>query len=236
MKKFSLFISAITIALSAIAQDISVPEPDFIHGYYHVTSESTFQSLPKEHGTFKKHESTFGKIGKIAEGAADIAGAAGGIAGATGNIGGAINGMRGAMGAASVASAASSINALAGYEGWDITFEGKNSTYSISAGEYINIIYREADNLTDPQELLRVVRLGNGKKDRKIRWKTMSYGLLGSKDATKNGYLPFEGKKYGESSYLITIPGSSLEKGEYAIITGSVEASTVIPVATFSIQ
>lgn len=236
MKKYIIGLSSILVALGAIAQDITVPEPEFIHGFYHVTSESTFQSLPKEQGTFKKHESGLAKFGKIAEGAAGIAGAAGGIAGATGNLGGAINGMRGAMGAASAASAASTINTLAGYEGWDIAFDGKNSTYSMAAGQDMHIIYRDVDNLTDPQEMLRVVRLGNGKKDRKIRWKTMSYGLLGTKDASKDGYLPFSGAKYGESSYLITIPGDALQKGEYAIITGSVESSLVIPVVTFSVQ
>ena len=59
---------------------------------------------------------------------------------------------------------------------------------------------------------------------------------LTPRQCCKNGYLPFEASKFGESSYLITIPASALETGEYGIISPSMVESTVIPIATFSIQ
>ncbi len=121
-------------------------------------------------------------------------------------------------------------------EGMDIVFSGKESSYTVSANEPTRFIVREADNLTDPFDIMRVVQLKKGKKDRKIRWMNLSSSLLGGEEATKKGYLQFSGEKYGESSYLITIPQGQLEEGEYGIIIGNEANATVIPVATFSVR
>ena len=60
--------------------------------------------------------------------------------------------------------------------------------------------------------------------------------LLGTEDAQKAGYVQFEGHKYGEQSYLLTIPASEMTSGEYGIFYMSIITATAIPVGTFSIQ
>lgn len=237
MKKIITFLVTSFFALNSWCQVISVPEPEFLHGYYHLTSDSTFRKMNKESGTFRKHESKFSKLAKIGGVAADVAGAAGGVVlGTAGSAGTAIGGLRTMTTASSIGNAAGSLGSLAGFEGMDIVFEGKSSPFVVEEGKTVRIIYKNGDNELDPLEIMRVVRFKNGKKNRRIRWINLSSELLGSEEASSNGFLPFEGSKYGEKSYLITIPGEFLEKGEYGIIVGAACASTVIPVATFSVQ
>ncbi len=236
MKKSSLLGLALSIALTASAQNsISVPEPEFKNSYIHLTSDSTFGKLPKESGQFKKHESKTSKFAKIASGIADVAGTVGVGAALGGNIGTAMGAIQTMSTASSVASAAGTLDLLAGYNGMDIVFEGKESGYTVPMGEDVRIIYRAESNDTDPMDFLRVVQFKKGKKDRRIQWMTVTPSLLGSAKERKNGYLPFEATKFGESSYLITIPASSLEEGEYGIVSPSMVDSTIIPIATFSI-
>lgn len=237
MKKLALAVLAVAVNLGLVAQNVSVSEPEFLHGYIHLTSDSTFVSMPKEAGAFKKHESKFSRIAKIGSAAAGVAGAVGGVVTASaGSVGTAIGGLRTMGAASSVGSAAGSLGYLTGFEGMDIVFTGKSSPYAVTSGNDIRIIYRNESNEIDPLEIMRVVKFKEGKKDRKIRWMNMSSGLLGGEEASSNGYLAFTAKKYGESSYLITIPAEQLQKGEYGIIVGCAELSTAIPVATFSVQ
>ena len=60
--------------------------------------------------------------------------------------------------------------------------------------------------------------------------------MIGSKETKDAGYVPFEARKYGESSYLITIPASELEKGEYGIFYLSIVTASTIPVGTFGVK
>lgn len=60
--------------------------------------------------------------------------------------------------------------------------------------------------------------------------------MLGTSDAEKIGYANFSGHRYGNGSYIITIPTTETSKGEYAIFYMSMASATEIPVATFSIQ
>lgn len=237
MKKTILTIIAAALSMSAVAQTtITVPEPEFINGYYHLTSDSTYAEFAKEQGELKKKESVLGKIGKYADSAAGLAGSLAGLGAATGNFGTALGGLQAMTGAGSVANATSAINNLTGLEGFDIVFNGKNSSYTIPEGSEVKFIYRASSNDTDPRDMMRIVKFKGEKKKRSIHWINITSSLLGSSDATNNGYVDFTGKKYGESSYLITISSNNLPKGEYGIILGSVEVSAVIPVATFSVQ
>ena len=237
MKNHLLLFSSLVAAFQVSAQSISVPEPELLHGYIHLTSDSTFNALPKERGEFKKHESKLSKFAKVGSAVAGAAGAVGaGMMGLGGSVGTVVAGARTITTAASVSSAVGTLDLLSGMEGMDIVFSGKESSYTVSANEPMRFIVREADNLTDPLDIMRVVQLKKGKKDRKIRWMNLSSSLLGGEEATKKGYLQFSGEKYGESSYLITIPQGQLEAGEYGIIIGNEANATVIPVATFSVR
>ena len=60
--------------------------------------------------------------------------------------------------------------------------------------------------------------------------------LIGSEETQKAGYITFTGHKYGEKSYLLTIPAAEMEKGEYGIFYMSIISAAAIPVGTFSVK
>ena len=238
MKK-SIFAIAMTLtAVSASAQGVKVAEPEFINSYCILTSDSTFATLPKESGTIGKHQNKVSKWSKIIGGAADIVGAGGMIGAATaGSVGGVINGVRVMGSAAGVANAAGTVSGLAGSSGMDIIFKGGHSSYSFKAdGSNVRLLIKGESNETDPMDCYRIVRFKNSKKERRIQWIEFEPALIGSDETKKAGYVQFEGHKYGNQSYLLTIPASEMEKGEYGIFYMSIITATTIPVGTFSVK
>lgn len=238
MKKSIFAIAMMLTAVSASAQEVKVAEPEFINSYCILTSDSTFATLPKESGTIGKHQNKVSKWSKIIGGAADIVGAGGMIGAATaGSVGGVINGVRVMGGAAGVANAAGTVSGLAGSSGMDIIFKGGHSSYSFKAdGSNVRLLIKGESNETDPMDCYRIVRFKNSKKERRIQWIEFEPALIGSDETKKAGYVQFEGHKYGNQSYLLTIPASEMEKGEYGIFYMNIITATTIPVGTFSVK
>ena len=238
MKQNVIASAMMLTAVSASAQEVKVAEPEFINSYCILTSDSTFAALPKESGTIGKHENKVKKWSKWIGGAADIVGAGGMIGAATaGSVGGVINGVRVMGGAAGVASAAGTVSGLAGSSGMDIIFKGGHSSYSVNAdGNNVRLLIKGDNNETDPMDSYRIVRFKESKKERRIQWIEFESALIGSDETKKAGYVQFEGHKYGNQSYLLTIPASELEKGEYGIFYMSIITATTIPVGTFSVK
>jgi hypothetical protein len=139
-------------------------------------------------------------------------------------------------GAAGVASAAGTVSNLAGSSGMDVIFKGKHSTYSVRSGQDVRLLIKGENNDTDPMDTYRIVRFNTSKKERRIQWIEFESSLIGSDETKKAGYVPFEGHKYGQQSYLLTIHASELEKGEYGIFYMSIITASSIPVGTFSIE
>lgn len=237
MKKLLLSVAMLLAAGSAFAQ-VNVQEPEFINSYCILTSDSTYATLPKESGTLAEHKSKVKKWTKWLKGAADLAGAGGMIGAATaGSLSGLSTGLRVMGGAAGVSSAAGTVSSLAGSSGMDIVFKGGHSSYSFKAdGQDARLLIKGETNEVDPMDCYRIVRFNASKKERKIQWMEFESALIGSEDTKKAGYVPFTGHKYGEQSYLIIIPASELEKGEYGIFYMSIISATAIPVGTFGIN
>ncbi len=237
MKTVVLTIAMMLTVVSAIAQEIKVSEPEFVNSYCILTSDSTYDVLPKESGTIGKHKNKVKKWAKLIGGAADIVGAGGMIGAATsGSIGGLVTGVR-VMGAASgVASAAGTVSGLAGSAGMDVIFKGGHSSYNIKGGQDVRLIIKGEKNDTDPTDTYRIVRFQTSKKERRIQWMEFESSLIGSDDTKKAGYISFKGHKYGEQSYILTIPAVELEEGEYGIFYMSIISATAIPVGTFSVK
>lgn len=235
MKK--LFISLVLLSASVVgfAQQVTAPEPEFIGSYCMLTSDSTYVVLPKENGKVEKHQNKFSKFSKIAGAVSDL-GFAGGMVGlSTGSMSGLETGVRVMGTAAGVGLAADAVNTLAGVEGMDIAFAGGKSAHSIkNDGKNIRLLIKAEKNDYDPMGIYRIVRFKASKKDRRIQWLTL-HAVLGSSDAQKKGYLSFSGHKYGNQSYLLTIPASELEPGEYGIISIAVASAQEIPFGTFCI-
>ena len=238
MKKSLISMVMMLTAVSASAQELKVAEPEFINSYCILTSDSTFATLPKESGAIGKHQNKVSKWSKIIGGAADIVGAGGMIGAATaGGVGGVINGVRVMGSAAGVANAAGTVSGLAGSSGMDIIFKGGHSSYSFKAdGSNVRLLIKGESNETDPMDCYRIVRFKNSKKERRIQWIEFEPALIGSDETKKAGYVQFEGHKHGNQSYLLTIPASEMEKGEYGIFYMSIITATTIPVGTFSVK
>ena len=241
MKKQILFLLAMLMssatAISVKAQEVTVPEPEFINSYCILTSDATCDRLPKESGTIAKHENKTRKWGKILGGAATVIGAGGIVGAATaGSATGVINGVRVAAAAGSVANAAGTVSGLAGSSGMDIVFKGGSSSYVVKSGQDVRLLIKGEKNDTDPMDSYRIVRFKTSKKERRIQWIEFESSLIGTNETKNAGYIQFEGRKYGEQSYLLHIPASELEEGEYGIFFMSIITATSIPVGTFSVK
>ncbi len=236
MKKLFFSIAAFALAASSNAQQVTAQEPEFINSYCVLTSDSTYDVLPKENGKVEKHQSKFSKFSKIAGAVSDL-GLAGGLVGAsTGSFSGLEAGVRVMGTAAGVGVAADAVNTLAGVEGMDIAFAGGRSSYAVKdASKGLRLLIKAEKNEVDPMGIYRIVRFKASKKDRRIQWMTFKPSLLGGSDAKKKGFLAFSGHKYGSQSYLLNIPASELEPGEYGIVYMSVASAQEIPVGTFSV-
>ncbi len=197
--------------------------------------------LPKESGTIGKHENKVRKWSKVVGKVADVAGVVG-VVGihssvSAGSLSGAVAGARTISTAASVGTAADAVSGLAGSAGMDILFQGGHSSYSVdNAGNDIRLLIKGESNETDPMDCYRIVRFSTSKKERRIQWMEFEPALIGTEETAKAGYIGFTGHKYGEQSYLLTIPASELEEGEYGIFFMNIITAMAIPVGTFQVM
>lgn len=241
MKKYMFIALLFAASLCGKAQNVNVAEPEFVNSYCILTSDSTYDVLPKESGTIGKHENKVKKWSKVVGKVANVASSVGVVgfhtAGASGSLSGMVAGARAVSTAASVGSAANAVSGLAGSEGMDIVFQGPHSAYSVQAdGGDIRLLIRGENNETDPMDSYRIVRFISSKKERRIQWIEFQPALLGSSEATEAGYVNFTGHKYGEQSYLLTIPAAEVEEGEYGIFFMNIITAMAIPVGTFSVK
>ena len=184
----------------------SIKEPEFINSYCIMTSDDSFESLPREIGTIKRHQNT--------------------VSNATGGVGNVYSSV----------SSVTTAGELAGSKGKDIVLEGGHSSYVVSKDmKTISLVIKAKDNELDPMGLYRIVRFTGSKKDRRIQWMEFSPTLLGSEKAQKSGYINFVAHKYGEKSYTLTFPEKEMIPGEYGIFLSAVNGTT-IPIGTFSIS
>lgn len=158
IKAFTLLAAMLFATASTNAQGsktITVSEPEFINSYCILTSDSTFNILPKENGTIKKHQNKMSKFSKILGHASTLASAGGAIGAVTNNsFGGAMTGLK-VMGTASaVGNAAGAVGGLTGAEGMDIAFDGGSSEYKVkNPNGDIRLLIKAENNDIDPMEI-----------------------------------------------------------------------------------
>lgn len=238
MIKSILFVVAILAAtFQTSAQNVTIPEPDFVNTYFVLTSDSTYAELPKESGTVKTKKGIFAQGVDIAQKAGDVGISLGSVVLSTsGSIDGIVKGIEIMDKASKVSGVANALSGLAFAEGKDIVFENGRSPYKMSAGSDVRIVVNNGGNSVNPRDLYRIVRFDAKKKKRKIRWQPITSAMFGTVDAKKIGYANFKGSKYGEQSYLLTVPASEVTPGEYGVFFMNIASATELPVATFSIQ
>ena len=94
MKKILFLIAACALFSNAHAQRVVALEPEFINSYCVLTSDSTYDVLPKESGKVEKHQSKFSKFSKIAGAVSDLGFAGGRVGASTGSLSGLETGVR----------------------------------------------------------------------------------------------------------------------------------------------
>ncbi|MDR0825417.1 MAG: hypothetical protein LBN74_10010 [Prevotella sp.] len=95
-----------------------------------------------------------------------------------------------------------------------MTIKGCCSSVRIHQGGDLQFIIKAVDNKTDPLSIIKLFRMESKKNER--RAEVASVSTFGGSSSNNLELLPFVAKKYGESSYLITI--SRVEQGEYGAI------------------
>lgn len=92
----------------------------------------------------------------------------------------------------------------------------------------VTFIVRVDNHNDNPNHLLGIIKFETKKKER--RWMMAESALFGGTNVkTYIGDIKFQAKKYGESSFLLTVKG--LEPGEYAVITKEINHPS-----TFSVK
>lgn len=108
-----------------------------------------------------------------------------------------------------------------------VVVKGKEASTKVASKD-VTLIVRVKNHDDNPVSTVGVVKYESKKKER--RWLMSESGLLsGTSVKTIVGNVKFEAKKYGKSSYLITVKG--LEAGEYGVYVSAVESAS-----TFSVQ
>ena len=125
-------------------------------------------------------------------------------------------------------------NASAVIFGIGKAIEGPKAGVRLTAGQPASFIVRAVDNATDPMSIINVFRF-EAKKDKRMA-EMASVSSFGSVKSNKLERLSFTGRKFGESSYLITL--DETPAGEYGITVSNpnnLDEKQVI-VSTFAID
>ena len=115
-----------------------------------------------------------------------------------------------------------------------INVEGTSARARVNASDDFRLIIRAVDNNTDPMSIISIFEMEQKGKNR--RAELSSFSTFGGSSDNNLELVPFVGKKYGESSYLIKL--SDIKPGEYGVIVRNPNArdeKTTI-VATFGID
>lgn len=115
-----------------------------------------------------------------------------------------------------------------------IQIDGCCSKTIVDKNTEFKLIVRNVDNNTDPLSIVKIFKFE--KKNKYRRAEIASTSSLGSSKSNTLEYVPFTGKKYATSSYVLRL--SNLEPGEYGITILNPNAldqkQTVV--ATFSVN
>ncbi|WP_304405782.1 hypothetical protein [Turicimonas muris] len=86
------------------------------------------------------------------------------------------------------------------------------STTQIQPDDEITLVVRCKDNESDPTSFIQVVKFEEKKKERKTELANVNW--LGNVSEGNMDFLPFTGKRYGKSSYILTFQAP---EGEYGV-------------------
>lgn len=94
-----------------------------------------------------------------------------------------------------------------------LQIDGCCATVKVKSNELVKLIIKGIDNATDPMSIIKIFKFEQKKKYRRAEVSSMS--SFGSAKNNNLQYVAFTGKKYGVSSYLLSV--AALQPGEYGI-------------------
>jgi hypothetical protein len=100
-----------------------------------------------------------------------------------------------------------------------IKIAGGRAQTRFTSSEPLQLVVRAVDNNSDPLAIISIYKFKANKKTRSFLISEDNSGTLMKSRTNSKGMIRFNGKKYGASSYLITLKG--LEVGEYGIIVSN---------------
>lgn len=93
-----------------------------------------------------------------------------------------------------------------------VVIKNGKSTTQIQPEDVITLIVKYKDNYTDPTTFIQIVKFEEKKKERKAELANINW--LGNVSEGNMEYIAFKGKKYGQTSYILTF---SAPEGEYGV-------------------
>ncbi len=115
-----------------------------------------------------------------------------------------------------------------------ITLKGMNSTAIVNNEPTIRLIVKAVDNKTDPKSFINLFKFEV--KQNKRQALVAELGTFSGASENSLSNIDYNAKKYGESSYLISL--DNLTPGEYGMIIGDPNALTkknTLMVTTFRV-
>ena len=107
-----------------------------------------------------------------------------------------------------------------------LTVKGAESPNKISSKKF-SLIIRVKDNSEEPKNAFGIFKFETKKKERRFKMADIGFG---SASATTNfTTVDYEAKKYGSSSYLVTL--HDLPAGEYGVVANGFDS-----ISTFSVK
>ncbi len=110
----------------------------------------------------------------------------------------------------------------------------RSHSYTAKGKSTTRLIIKAVDNKTDPNSFINIFKFVIKNDQRRLE--LSEAGLSGKFKTNNMSNIDYRAKKYGESSYLITITG--LAPGEYGIVIGDPQTTTknAWKVTTFTVE
>lgn len=229
--------------MTATAQ-VKVAEPETVGDFYLMTSDSTSTAIPMKIGTIDDHktihQSIFEKSKGLGKKVAEAGKLVADMGGATRSLNTMAKGLQIMSAASSIdkaADIAKTVSVLTASDGKDIIVpvEDKYLSHYMTKGE-MKIIVRVGDDGMDPTEEFRIIRLHKHPKELRFQWKEKEAGEIGTEEAQKVGFIKFTATKYGEDSYILSVPINEIKSSFYGVFRLSSASEEGIPVSAFYLK
>lgn len=117
-----------------------------------------------------------------------------------------------------------------------LTLQGPESVNSVKGGATTRLIVKALDNRTDPNSFVNIFKFDVYNNEER-RYQVAEVGTLSKAETNNLSSVEYKAKKYGESSYLITMEG--LTSGQYGIVLGDPNTENTknsLKVTTFAVS